>query len=251
MKSWVSMARLKNKQNVELPQFSEEADQEFSFWLLNQIPLNYLVADKHALPAEAIRHFYLDQRWMGYMVQGAYSIGRSCSQDYARERKYSDIKKDKTLTGIFFRSRIVKNWSNLQIDLLDKEKKTVSVLYKRKIGEDIILAIAQEKFKFVSISIPQEDVYFSLEREGSDYVKHLVSVTEESAGKILDEEIKIPFRESEDSRVIDVKKLTETMKQRLNKREESQGMFSSMEYAVQMLDKAQRAVFSVLWEESV
>lgn len=49
--------------------------------LLYGVPINYLVPDERMLPKESIRFFYLDMNWIDAMVDGAFSIGRTLTND--------------------------------------------------------------------------------------------------------------------------------------------------------------------------
>jgi hypothetical protein len=49
--------------------------------LLSEVPFSYLVGDISQLPNESIRFFYVDTNWTASLVAGAFSIGRSCSED--------------------------------------------------------------------------------------------------------------------------------------------------------------------------
>ncbi len=49
--------------------------------LLINVPVNYLIPDIKMLPPESMRFFYYDQNWIDALLDGAYSIGRSPSQD--------------------------------------------------------------------------------------------------------------------------------------------------------------------------
>jgi hypothetical protein len=57
--------------------------------LLSEIPFPYLVADMSQLPVESIRFFYIDTNWVNALVSGAFSIGRSCSDEIIFDVKVS------------------------------------------------------------------------------------------------------------------------------------------------------------------
>jgi hypothetical protein len=50
-------------------------------YLLYSVPFNNLVPDERLLPPESIRFFYLDQKWLEVMLDGALSIGIQSSRD--------------------------------------------------------------------------------------------------------------------------------------------------------------------------
>ena len=49
--------------------------------LLYRVPFTNLVADERMLPPDSMRFFYLDPGWLKCLLEGACSVGRSCSRD--------------------------------------------------------------------------------------------------------------------------------------------------------------------------
>ena len=54
--------------------------------LLKGVPLTYLLSDVSELSEESIRFFFLDINWTDALLDGAFSVGRVCTQDYAADR---------------------------------------------------------------------------------------------------------------------------------------------------------------------
>jgi hypothetical protein len=48
---------------------------------LEGVPFDYLVPDERMLPLESIRFFRVDNKWVGCLLDGAFSIGRVAGSD--------------------------------------------------------------------------------------------------------------------------------------------------------------------------
>lgn len=57
-----------------------------AIFLLDEIPLGYVVPGECLLPMESIRFFRMDKNWMRALADGALSIGRDTSLDMALDR---------------------------------------------------------------------------------------------------------------------------------------------------------------------
>ena len=110
--------------------------------LLYGVPFNYLVPDSRLLPMESVRFFYIDRNFTDRLVDGALSVGKTTTREYAQAqathapmqarvdeeervlrsqlRKATDVLKivaPKTadLTGLLLRSRAVSGWPGLEV----------------------------------------------------------------------------------------------------------------------------------------
>ncbi|MCW2898702.1 MAG: hypothetical protein JWO67_967 [Streptosporangiaceae bacterium] len=83
---------------------------------LESVPFGYLVPDERLLPAETIRFFGLDQDWLRYLVDGAYSIGRLSRYDADLDEAHPLPLDHPRITGALIRSDVVTGYPGLLVD---------------------------------------------------------------------------------------------------------------------------------------
>ncbi|MFD1546277.1 hypothetical protein [Nonomuraea guangzhouensis] len=83
---------------------------------LQGVPLGYLIPDERLLPVETIRFFGLDQQWVRYLVDGAWSIGRLTAADADLDASYPLELRYPRTTGALIRSDLVSGYPGLLID---------------------------------------------------------------------------------------------------------------------------------------
>uniref|UniRef100_UPI001A9EC514 hypothetical protein n=1 Tax=Pseudomonas sp. 79_C TaxID=2813567 RepID=UPI001A9EC514 len=108
---------------------SDPVPGELTQWLgslaaLKGLPFGYLVPDEAMLPAESIRFFVLDPNWSNALLEGATSIGRSCTFDVAIDaelvaRLYAAVSPATTVSGFILRSNVVSGWPGIEVRAYD------------------------------------------------------------------------------------------------------------------------------------
>ncbi|MFC6082836.1 hypothetical protein, partial [Sphaerisporangium aureirubrum] len=91
---------------------------------LEGVPLAYLIPDERLLPVETIRFFGLDQQWIRYLVDGAYSIGRLSQSDADLDAAHPLPLPHTPVTGALIRSDVVSGYSGLLVDAYADESDT-------------------------------------------------------------------------------------------------------------------------------
>lgn len=132
---------------------------------LKNIPFNYLVPLEAMLPFESIRFFTVDQTWIRYLVDGAFSIARISATDSetdgdlaARENLYamSTIK-----SGFFLRSRAVSGWPALLIDGKGTvENPLAREIAQTKLSPTLLVCFANYLLEDITIYQKPESVHF-------------------------------------------------------------------------------------------
>lgn len=89
---------------------------------LKGIPFNYLVPDPKMIPFESIRFFEIDETWLTYFIDGAFSIGRiskiekAYDQEIKKQERLSFLKTSSTIrSGFLLHSVAVAGWPDLVI----------------------------------------------------------------------------------------------------------------------------------------
>lgn len=179
--------------------------------LLEGVPFSYLVPDEGMLPLESIRFFSLDLTWVDYLIDGAFSIGRTNSAQQTRDatlfhrvsgeadtvrhlrRKQRPRLASRmqaapaTFTGFILRSSVLSGWPNLQvngyaqIDDLDSELKTLRM---SMCGPTAMICIFDGDVQQVALHQPPEQLHSGVElnRDGIPVSTTLRAVTGATPG---------------------------------------------------------------------
>lgn len=161
--------------------------------LLYEIPFNYLIPSEEVLPENAIRFFYLDNKWLFSLLDGASSIGRNTELDQDHDEfflegvyqnvvhKNENVRRtllgkepiedlqntDETpvFTGFLLRSSILlKHFRG--IEFIAKGKQGVlPALRIEALSEDVLLAIFKGELESITIKEPMEGLKYSSNSE--------------------------------------------------------------------------------------
>lgn len=150
--------------------------QKLEDWLaglsrLEGVPFNYLVPDEKLLPADgegALRIFYLDQLWVRYLLDGAFSIGRVGEADFQKDHKLADLstvisdqKYGKSIvSGYLLRSELVAAFPGLQIEAFDKKGNLLQSHVEKKHSPSIMMGLYQGGVGELRLSIKEEEIHF-------------------------------------------------------------------------------------------
>lgn len=159
--------------------------------LLYGLPFAYLVPDEKLLPKESIRFFYIDRNWTDRLVDGALSVGKTTTRDYAHhhavnaqvrqgaddEERYvrqyfRDQEPERTtaeggdLTGMLMRSRVVSGWPGLEVRAYkdgDEEADKLTLLRMDRLAPDVMLCIFNDIPTIVDVEEPREGILFGVD----------------------------------------------------------------------------------------
>lgn len=154
-------------------------------YLMNEIPLSYMVPDKNMLPPESIRFFIMDRNWLKSLTDGAVSIGRDTSRDvlidnaalhgiygnsyqqtplsrqslmhknHRRDTVKNELTPQDKLSGFIMNSVIVKYFTGLEVKGTDGNKE-LQILRLDVLSERMILCIFDGIVKSVTFQEPSE-----------------------------------------------------------------------------------------------
>lgn len=180
----------------ELPMPAAVADWLARLRLLYGVPFVYLVPDPRLLPRESLRCFYLDRNWVDRLVDGALSVGKAFSHDYAQhERHYktmrdaldsnvlsirlarsggtaaprpvevttSDRADKDAITGILLRSAAVAIWQGLEVRAL-RGGKRLELLRMDRLAPEVLLCLFGGVPTRIEFHEPSESLRFGFER---------------------------------------------------------------------------------------
>ncbi|HWW07275.1 hypothetical protein [Collimonas sp.] len=176
--------------------------------LLYGVPFNYLVPNEQMLPLESLRFFYLDLNWINHIVDGAFSIGRTCSKQQSvdaslfgqlqnaahpvtlnqrRQRKGQRFAANavQQYTGFLLRSQVVTGWPNVQVNgyaVADDISTEIKKLRMDRLSSDCIICIFDGEIKQVAIHEPPEQLHCGIEINGAPYSTTLRAVTGDRPG---------------------------------------------------------------------
>jgi hypothetical protein len=155
--------------------------------LLKGVPFHYLVPNEKLLPHESLRFFYLDNRWIDALLDGAFSIGRTTRLDTTRVSTAASSpmgKERPALTGILLRSDLVSGWPSLLVEgYQDNENSRLPVRRFERIGPNVLLVLFEGTVKQLKIHLPAESLHFGFNQpteEGKTYFKELKSLEDGS-----------------------------------------------------------------------
>jgi hypothetical protein len=244
--------------------------------LLYGVPFNYLVPNEQMLPLESLRFFYLDMNWINHIVDGAFSIGRTCSKQQTidaglfgqlqnaahpvtlnqrRQRKSQRFAANavQQYTGFLLRSQVVAGWPNVQVNgyaVADDISTEIKKLRMDRLSSDCIICIFDGEIKQVAIHEPPEQLHCGIEINSPPYSTTLRAVTGDRPGSQFLTDPKggpptavIPMRA--DAQTLLVAQAATSILTKLNT-DFSQGIqdFTSAEFALEMIKGVVKVNFS-------
>ncbi len=153
---------------------SDPVPGELTQWLgslaaLKGLPFGYLVPDEAMLPAESIRFFVLDPNWINALLEGATSIGRSCTFDVAIDaelvaRLYAAVSPATTVSGFILRSNVVSGWPGIEVRAYDANGTLLDgVLRQQVLAPTVLLFMTTGQISHVDIGEPSEAMHFGVD----------------------------------------------------------------------------------------
>lgn len=130
---------------------------------LKPVPFNYLVPYEAMLPAETLRFFMLDKKWVQCLLDGAMSIGRIFDA--------KSNTKDKTIeevalnwSGFIMRSEVIANYPDL--DVMAGNNSPVAI---RRLASDIIMVLFRNtKINEIDVYLKPEGLHFGFSKVGEE-----------------------------------------------------------------------------------
>jgi hypothetical protein len=217
----------KELKNMDAGQAIPEDIQQWlaRLFLLQGVPLNYLVPHPRILETETLRFFYVDTTWIGALLDGALSIGRSPETRLYLDKAMAgnflttvldDLAIDKKskaelgieledpaegrklvighLTGFLLRSELVSGWRGMEILAYDGHQQ-LSALRMQRLANDIMLCIFNGQATKVVVIQPPHGMHFGVTRESDGATEHFKKIVESGGSEDL-KEIPLPMRPS-------------------------------------------------------
>jgi hypothetical protein len=169
--------------------------------LLYGVPFNYLVPDSRLLPMESVRFFYIDRNFTDRLVDGALSVGKTTTREYAQAQATHGALRDKVdeeervlrpqlrkdthvkriiapqtadLTGLLMRSRAVSGWPGMEVKAYrgTTEGKPggtpLKLLRMDRLAPDLMLCIFEGVPTRVDVEEPREGIQFGVDLKDRD-----------------------------------------------------------------------------------
>lgn len=228
--------------------------------LLKGLPFQYLVPHESMLPDESLRLFYLDQCWIGALLDGAFSIGRTTEHDLnlEQERKKNSglallqANAGGPMMGILLRSDLVAGWPSTLVEGFSDEdsNQKLEALRFEHLGPDVLLVLfAAGELKKITIHLPAQSLHFGFSRPSDDQEPYFKELKDLKTGKeIVDEEATLPWKIKEipNFRVFSptefIDNITDEQKQKIKL---SGSNFNSAYLAIELLEGVPKLVVNV------
>lgn len=169
--------------------------------LLYGVPFNYLVPDSRLLPKESVRFFYIDRNFTDRLVDGALSVGKTTTREYAQAQATHGALREKVdenerviraqlrktpgvarivatqtadLTGLLLRSRAVSGWPGLEvkayrdITTARPEGRRLELLRMDRLAPDVLLCIFEGVPTRVDVEEPREGIQFGVDLQDNN-----------------------------------------------------------------------------------
>lgn len=160
--------------------------------LLYGVPFVYLVPDARLLPQESVRFFYLDRNWTDRMVDGALSVGKTTTREYAHHHAVNKLVVDtldieerrmrpklrfrnpattfmvgqrRDVTGLLMRSAAVSGWPGMEISAYSDTNMTsrLELLRMDRLSPDVMFCLFDGIPRAIRVEEPREGLQFGVE----------------------------------------------------------------------------------------
>ena len=220
---------------------------------LRGVPFEYLVPDARLLPAESMRFFRLDPRWMKCLLDGANSIGRVTEADRRLEmrRGMGNVleESDRWVTGFLLRSSVVSGWKDLVVDGFDVllEGNTppppdamLNLARMERLNDNVLLCLFEGEAKTVDIHLQPEAMHFGVDAPVAEAPRFRKTPRDRETGReLLERQFPVPWKKDEALGVLHLGELAQKL-QALQSRSE----YTSAPLSLQMIEGVQKVRFS-------
>jgi hypothetical protein len=232
---------------------------------LQGIPFNYLVPDERMLPVESIRFFRVDHAWVECLLDGAFSIGRVTTADFAKDQLHAGdspaLNSSQPVTGFLLRSEVVSGWPGLLVDgyadQRDPEQEkdpptprpALTMLRMERLASNVLICLFEGEIKTVEIHQKPETLHFGFDENASDkpsYYKKLRDPNSGSPTDLSDSLKDDPLKDDVEinlQRVINIGKFAESVHTTVQNLSPPLTKFTSAQFALQMVEGVQKVVF--------
>lgn len=182
--------------------------------LLHGVPFPYLVPDERLLPAESLKVFLIDPRWLDALVGGALGVGRGgttrllldktqagnfiadilAAARTARPPGRGDVTGTPGTTpsfafsGFLLRSRVLDAWPGLEVRAWRSDGRgaedALALLRLDRLAPDILLGVVDGRMQELEMTQPPEGLHFTAEAPPSrgDPTDRVIDVAGWTAG---------------------------------------------------------------------
>jgi hypothetical protein len=210
MDNWLTtstyLSSLRVEESAALAASAERMPASLANWLarlrlLYGVPFNYLVPDSRLLPMESVRFFYIDRNFTDRLVDGALSVGKTTTREYAQAqathgalrakvdeeervlrpqlRQDTGVKRivapqTADLTGVLLRSRAVSGWPGMEVkayrDITHANPAGTPLKLMRmdRLAPDVMLCIFEGVPVRVDVEEPREGIQFGVDLQDID-----------------------------------------------------------------------------------
>lgn len=166
--------------------------------LLYGVPFAYLVPHEKLLPPESVRFFYIDRNWTDRLMDGALSVGKTSTRDYAHHHAMQEVLvsgaddeercirrqlRDPSyqpaatapggdLTGMLVRSAVVSGWPGLEVKAYkgqplgrpSEDQYRLQLLRMDRLAPDLLFCLWNDIPTRVEIIEPREGIRFGVDK---------------------------------------------------------------------------------------
>jgi hypothetical protein len=134
---------------------------------LQFIPHAYLLPDERILPAESIRFFTVDQRWLDALTDGVLSAVRAPTR-YAAQCRDAETRllarlPALMLSGFFLRSAAVSGWPGLEVTAADAQDNPLTLYPRARLSPSIACYLFVGRIGSVTLRQSADTVHLSIE----------------------------------------------------------------------------------------
>ncbi|MET7300421.1 hypothetical protein [Embleya sp. NPDC005575] len=160
----VSLLRATAERNIgDMPAWLDELG------LLRGIPFCYLVPDPRMLPAESMRMFRIDKRWLDAVLAGASDVGMHTSTDrdldpqlrtvVARARRTEPLPG----AGLLIHSELVRAWPDFPLVAKTALGAPIAELRQDRLAPNLILYLFEDVPDVIEIREPGQGIHFGID----------------------------------------------------------------------------------------
>jgi len=148
---------------------------------LKTVPFNYLVPYEAMLPAESIRFFMLDKKWVQCLLDGAMSIGRIFDAKSDKKKEIEEV--ELSWSGFLIRSEVIAQYPDL--DVMAGNNSPVQI---KQLSSDIQMVLFRNvKISEIDIYIKPEGLHFGFTKMNDDYSL----IVKDDDGKATDNRVSV------------------------------------------------------------
>lgn len=223
--------------------------------LLHGVPFPYLVPDERLLPPESVRFFHVDPNWVEALLDGAFSVGRSCEGDLVHEREGQPLRAtgpDEGTTGLLLRSRAVVAWPGIEATATARDGTRLAVARRERLAPDLLLLLFDGAARDVELHQPSEALHFGFhaparfeDRSGfTRPLRRLVAGDGQAAGDTTAASVPLALRGGADG-VVAVWKLARALRRKHDDTVGATKRFTAAEFAIEMVEGPGSVLFTV------